>query len=737
MSLRSRLLVSASVLAFGFEVTTAPSSLAETASPTTSDAASVPLPPVSVSKAGQKKRAPARKAAPQQTQPQPVQQAQPADLTPATPGRNQISSAASALPASTTTINSADVAATPITSYGDVFRPLPGFYVSNYSQGAIGYGIAMRGFTESEHGRDIAVFIDGMPINEVSSLHTPNYVDLNPLLPETIRSIEVIRGPFSVEYGDSNLGGSVNITTKRSEPFASASLEGGSFGTVRTVGTYSKTGSWLEPFIVLEGYRTEGYRDNSFVDRLNSFNKFTMPFADGLLSVRMQAYETRSGAPGFINRNDVLNGTLSPRHAVNPSDGTDRSMQNIVANYVSGERDQELTGTFFVNRFDHDRYADFGSGQRVQHDDRVYLGSTVRKVWTGAIHDAVPIQILAGSNWRTDFINTYQASTANRQITAKTLDAGVTQTNLASFAQVQIKPVQWLKLTGGARYDHYFYDIDDKLNVNQINTDTGVWSPKGGFSITPLSWLEIFGNYGEGARSPNAALELISNPSLKPYTLQSKEIGGALRFERWMFQGSFWTTDIANEIYQAAPLLPLQNLGRSRREGYDLETRYWLLRDRANDLNVFANFTQMSAELLDRGPSSKYVPNVPQWLLNVGTEFSVATKDGERLSGMAFVTFVGKKYMSEDGLVATPSYQRVNAKVAYSWPTGWSAYGQAIWYPSDKTSEIAINFGPGVGTTPGQIFTSPMPGLTLMAGLKYQLPTSAAAPLRTSNLVMK
>jgi outer membrane receptor protein involved in Fe transport len=736
MSLRSHLLMSVSVLAFGLLATGMRGASAEQASPAPTDARPVQLPPVSVSKAGQKKRATPRKAAPRPAPAAPPQPALPADAAPAAPGRNQLSTAASALPAATTTINAANVAATPITSYGDVFRPLPGFYVSNYTQGAIGYGIALRGFTEAEHGRDVAVFIDGMPLNEVGSLHTPNYVDLNPLIPETVRSIEVIRGPFSVEYGDSNLGGSVNIVTKRSEPFASIGVEGGSFGTLRSVGTYSQTGGWMEPYVVLEGYRTDGYRDNSFIDRLNSFNKFTMPVADGLLSVRMQAYETRSGAASYINRDAVLTGALSPKFAVNPTDGTDRSMQNIVANYASGERDQELTGTFYVNRFDHDRYADFGGGQRVQHDDRVYLGGTIRKVWTGAIHDAVPVQLLVGGNWRTDFIDTFQASTVNRQIVAKTLDVGVDQTNLAGFAQLQVKPVQWLKLTGGARYDHFFFDIDDKLALNQITSDSGVWSPKGGVSITPLSWLEFFGNYGEGFRSPNAPLELLSNPSLTPFKLKSKEVGAALRFERWMVQASVWSTDIANEIFQAAPLLPLQNLGQSKREGYDLETRYWFLRDRQNDLNLFANFTQMRAELIGRG-DSRFVPNVPQWLLNVGTEFSVATRNGERLSGMAFVSFVGKKYMSEDGLVATPSYQRVNAKVAYSWPTGWTAFGQAVWYPNDRTSEIAINFGPATGATSADVFTSPMPGLTLMAGLKYRLPTSEIVPLRSANLVLK
>ena len=84
-----------------------------------------------------------------------------------------------------------------------------------------------------------------------------------------------------------NLGGSVNITTKTAEPFASAGMSGGTQGTVRGLGTYSTTqGTWL-PYIALEGYRTNGYRDNSFIDRYNSFNKRdhnALRRGDGLVS---------------------------------------------------------------------------------------------------------------------------------------------------------------------------------------------------------------------------------------------------------------------------------------------------------------------------------------------------------------------------------------------------------------------------------------------------------------------
>lgn len=142
-----------------------------------------------------------------------------------------------ALPAATSVVDAAAISRAPYASYGDLFRSLPGFDVSNYGQGGIAYGISLRGYTGGEHGRDVAYFIDGVPLNEVSSLHTPNYADLNILLPETVKSIEIIRGPFSVESGDSNLGGTVNITTKESEPFRTVGVSGGTQRTIRGVGT--------------------------------------------------------------------------------------------------------------------------------------------------------------------------------------------------------------------------------------------------------------------------------------------------------------------------------------------------------------------------------------------------------------------------------------------------------------------------------------------------------------------
>jgi outer membrane receptor protein involved in Fe transport len=179
------------------------------------------------------------------------------------PGRADLSPEAAALPAASTTIDQGRIERAPVASYGDIFRSLPGFNVANYGQGALGYGLSMRGYTDAEHGRDIAYFIDGIPVNEISSIHTPNYADLNFLIPETVQSIEVVRGPFSVEAGDSNLGGAIFITTKSFDPYASLNLSGGSSGTGRGLATYGSNTGRFEPYLAAEIYHTDGYRQNS------------------------------------------------------------------------------------------------------------------------------------------------------------------------------------------------------------------------------------------------------------------------------------------------------------------------------------------------------------------------------------------------------------------------------------------------------------------------------------------
>ena len=70
----------------------------------------------------------------------------------------------------------------------------------------------------------------------------------------------------------------------------------------------------------------------------------------------------------------------------------------------------------------------------------------------------------------------------------------------------------------------------------------------------------------------------------------------------------------------------------------------------------------------------------------------------------------------------------MSGRIAYVHESGWTTYGQATWYPGDRTSESIFNFGSSVSAAAAAIFTSPPPRLTLLAGLTYGFATGAPAP---------
>jgi outer membrane receptor protein involved in Fe transport len=158
------------------------------------------------------------------------------------------------------------------------------------------------------------------------------------------------------------------------------------------------------------------------------------------------------------------------------------------------------------------------------------VGGRVSKTWTGTLGADLPVQILIGSNWRTDSVNAFQAPTTERTVTgARVVSLGLIETKIAGFGQVQIKPVPWLKFTAGGRFDQFFYDIDDRITPGGTpNISNGITSPKVGLAITPVDWVELFANYGQGFRSIDVPLELIGNPGLQPFQVVSIEGGFSL-----------------------------------------------------------------------------------------------------------------------------------------------------------------------------------------------------------------
>ena len=65
-----------------------------------------------------------------------------------------------------------------------------------------------------DHGTDLATFWDDIPINLPTHAHGQGYTDLNWLIPETVSSLEIRKGPYWADVGDFENAGNLHISVR-------------------------------------------------------------------------------------------------------------------------------------------------------------------------------------------------------------------------------------------------------------------------------------------------------------------------------------------------------------------------------------------------------------------------------------------------------------------------------------------------------------------------------------------
>src|SRR5438132_1590026 len=80
-----------------------------------------------------------------------------------------------------------------------------------------------RGF-DADHGTDLALSIDGVPINLVSHAHGQGFADTNFLIPEVVERVEITKGPYFAHQGDFATAGAVNMVSRDEFEHSSAGV---------------------------------------------------------------------------------------------------------------------------------------------------------------------------------------------------------------------------------------------------------------------------------------------------------------------------------------------------------------------------------------------------------------------------------------------------------------------------------------------------------------------------------
>jgi TonB family protein len=558
--------------------------------------------------------------------------AQPPAVAPAPSYQSIVRGDEPPLAASSVIVRNRDFELQPRTAPGDLLGVVPGLVTVQHQGGGKADQLLLRGF-DADHGTDVAVFLDGIPINLPSHAHGQGYADLHFLIPEIVQQIDVEKGPYDARWGDFATGGAVNIVTRDRVDESQVALTVGGFPGLGCDGGVDKCklvaqerlaavaaphpGGWaakLHPFVAVELARDQGPFDApEGLYRYSIFGKLSWDATPSTtIGAVVQAYGTGWRGSGQIPSREVDAGVLSRFGSIDPSEGgtSERQMVSLFLRHQDARH--EIEAMVYVTRYRLALWNDFTFfvhdpvyGDEIEQDDaRVTSGARVayhvHSRWR-SIHFGTTVGVQA--RWDSAHVELWNATSqfgAFRQRTSPRADADVDPVNLSAYAEEEVRWTRWLRSTVGLRADWFGFTVDDRLTPGGSGTQqkTRV-SPKVAVAFRPWKPLELYLDFGMGFHSNDARLTMHAGNTVPRF--YAGEVGGRFTWtDRVVLTAALWASYLESETVFNADDATWEPSNPSRRWGIDVSLRARL----ASWLALDANLAQATATTLPpHGPS--------------------------------------------------------------------------------------------------------------------------------------
>lgn len=566
------------------------------------------------------------------------------------------------------TISKIDFEIQPISNSQDLMRKVPGLFIGQHAGGGKAEQIFLRGF-DCDHGTDINVTVDGMPVNMVSHAHGQGYADLHFVIPETVDKIDFDKGSYFADKGDFTTAGYVGFNTKEVLTNNAVSFEAGQFDTFRTVALFNLLHTENQSaYFAGEYMMTDGYFDapQNF-NRINLFAKYTAKVNNGdKLAVSLSHFTSQWDASGQIPDRAVNDGTISHFGAIDPNEGGNTGRTNFNLQYDSKIDDHShIKNNAFLSKYDFELYSNFtfflndpvNGDQIKQKENRTIVG--FQSEYNNKLSDKWLFKL--GAGLRNDNNKDVELShTVNRKTVLDYLSLGnVNQTNLFTYISFDFTSGKWL-INSGLRLDYFKFGYEDQLAptyTNQTQTKAIV-SPKLNFLYTENNTLQYFLKLGKGFHSNDTRVVVAQ----KGQEILPETYGGDLGinwkpFPRMIVNSAIWYLYLAQEFVYVGDEAVVEPSGQTERKGFDFGFRYQL----TNWLFWNTDYTYTHARSMDEPKGNDYLPLAPVHTLMNG----ISVKDLYGFSGSLRTRFLGDRPANEDNSVVAKGYCITDFSVNY------------------------------------------------------------------------
>jgi outer membrane cobalamin receptor len=566
------------------------------------------------------------------------------------------------------TISKIDLEIQPISNSQDLLRKVPGLFIGQHAGGGKAEQIFLRGF-DCDHGTDINVSVDGMPVNMVSHAHGQGYADLHFVIPETVDNIDFDKGSYFVDKGDFTTAGFIGFNTKNALQNSSLSFEGGQFDTFRTVALFNLLSKENQSaYFAGEYMMTDGYFDapQNF-NRINLFGKYSAKMNNGdKLTLSVSHFISQWDASGQIPDRAVNDGTISHFGAIDPNEGGNTGRTNFNLQYDAKiDENTHIKNTAYLSKYDFELYSNFtfflndplNGDQIKQKENRTIVG--FQSEYNQKLNDKWLFKL--GAGLRNDSNKDVELShTLNRKTVLEYLSLGnVNQSNLFSYSSLDFTSGKWL-VNGGLRLDYFKFGYEDQLAATYTNqTQTkAIVSPKLNFLYTQNEKLQYFLKMGKGFHSNDTRVVVAQKgEKILPETYGADLGINWKPFPRLIVNSAIWYLYLAQEFVYVGDEAVVEPSGKTQREGFDFGFRYQL----TSWLFWNTDYTYTHARSIDEPKGNDYLPLAPVHTLMNG--FSI--KDLKGFSGSLRSRFLGDRPANEGNSVVAKGYCITDFSVNY------------------------------------------------------------------------
>ncbi len=611
--------------------------------------------------------------------------------------------------ASSASIRAFDLLTRPVRSSQDLLQLAPGLITAQHAGGGKAEQIFLRGF-DVDHGTDVAISVDGVPVNMVSHGHGQGYADLHFLMPEVVEQIDVSKGPYDTRFGNLATAGAISFTTKDHLDENMIRLEGGRFNTANLTALYQipiVQSGHQGAYFGGQFYNTDGPVESpQGFQRFNLFGKFHTHLSEQTkLALSVSGFSSAWDASGQIPIRAIENGTIDRFGSIDDLEGGTTGRQDANLTYTANQGSSEFKIQGYATRYNFKLFSNFTffledpiNGDMIeQTDDRRLVGINSSYRFNRTLGTTIATTTLGGG-FRADDADVTLWKSPNRVREARLVDANIAERNISLWAQEELIFSSWLRLQLGLRGDYFTFNVDDRLEglPAELPHASGyeqqaILSPKANLVVSPFSSMDVFANFGSGFHSNDARaivhgrrtadlLRVYRRQGLTPAEIDDAlaaqnldaaqastgtlpraigtELGVRFRPTRWaLVSAAAWLLDLDQEFVYVGDGGFTELSGRSRRYGLDFETRLtlapWLSAD--TDINLSRGF------LRDEPSDADEIPLAPR----VTSTGGLTAIHPSGFEGSLRYVHVGDRPANETNSVTAEGYTLVNLFAAY------------------------------------------------------------------------